>query len=299
VGGWDKNIDMAMPLGSKERAEVERQKRDGHTTIDNQATYTQLQYLAKVYAATKEQPFAAAFRRGLNYLLKAQYANGGWPQFYPLRNGYWSHITFNDDAMIGVMETLRAIVDAKSEYSFLDDADRARSKRAIDKGVECILKTQVIVDGKPTAWCAQHDEQTLAPAKARSYELPSLSGSESVGIVRFLMGIDHPSPEIVRAVEGAVAWFGAVKITGIRLDRKPDAGALKGYDLVAVPDAAAPPQWARFYEIGANRPMFSGRDGIVKYQMSEIEYERRNGYRWYVDSPARLLSEDYPRWMTK
>src|SRR5262249_17280514 len=30
-----------------------------------------------------------------------------------------------------------------------------------------------------------------------------------------------------------------------------------------------------------------------------IEYERRNGYRWYVDHPARLLAEDYPRWMRK
>ena len=52
-----------------------------------------------------------AFRRGLDYLLKAQYPNGGWPQFYPLRNGYWSHITYNDDAMAGVLELLRDVAD--------------------------------------------------------------------------------------------------------------------------------------------------------------------------------------------
>jgi PelA/Pel-15E family pectate lyase len=296
VGGWDKNIDMALPLGSKDRAEVEGQKRSGHTTIDNNATYTQMRYLARVYTATRQERFASAVRRGLTYLLAAQYPNGGWPQFYPLREGYWSHITYNDDAMGGVLETLRAIETGKSEYAFLAESDRARARQAIGKGVECILKTQVVLNGKPTAWCAQHDEHTLAPAKARKYELPSLSGSESVGIVRFLMGIDHPSPEIIRAVEGAIAWFSAVKITGIRLDRKPAPDTPKGFDLVVVPDTGAPPLWARFYEIGTNRPMFSGRDGIVKYQMSEIEYERRNGYRWYVDRPGKLLDEDYPQW---
>ncbi len=61
-------------------------------------------------------------------------------------------------------------------------------------------------------------------------------------------------------------------------------------------DAAAPPLWARFYELGTNRPIFCGRDSVVKYSMAEIEYERRNGYRWYVDRPAKLLDAEYPEW---
>jgi PelA/Pel-15E family pectate lyase len=113
------------------------------------------------------------------------------------------------------------------------------------------------------------------------------------------MQIERPSPEIIRAVQGAVEWFNQVKIGGIRLERKPAPGTPKGYDLTVVPDASATPQWARFYEIGTNRPMFSGRDGVIKWQMSEIEYERRNGYRWYVDSPRKLLEEDYPKWRAK
>ena len=76
-----------------------------HSTIDNDATYTQMRYLARVFTATRLTRFQAAFRRGLDYLLKAQYPNGGWPQFYPLRDGYWSHITYNDDAMVGVLDT--------------------------------------------------------------------------------------------------------------------------------------------------------------------------------------------------
>jgi PelA/Pel-15E family pectate lyase len=301
IGGWDKNIDMALALGPKDRGEIEKQKRDpeAHSTIDNDATYTQMRYLARVLTATGYSRFEAAFRRGLEYLLKAQYPNGGWPQFYPLRNGYWSHITYNDDAMVGVLELLRDIVQRKAEFAFLSDADRLRARQAVAKGIECILKTQVTQDGKLTVWCAQHDGRTLAPAKARAYELPSLSGSESVGIVRFLMGIDHPSPEVVRAIEGAVAWFRENQIKGIVVKAIAAPGTPKGFDNVVVADPAAPPLWARFYELGTNRPIFCGRDSVVKYSMAEIEYERRNGYRWYVDRPATLLGAEYAEWLRK
>jgi PelA/Pel-15E family pectate lyase len=296
-GGWEKNIDMALPLGSRELKTVADEKKEAHTTIDNDATYTQMNFLARVYTATGRATYKEAFEKGFAYLLAAQYPNGGWPQFYPLRHGYWDHITYNDDAMTGVLETLRAIERKATDYAFMSDADRAKARAAIAKGIECILKTQVVIDGKPTVWCAQHDEKTLAPAQARKYELVSLSGSESVGVLRFLMEVEHPSPEVIRAIEGAVAWFQAVKITGIRVERKPVPGSPKGYDSVVVADPNSPPLWARFYEIGANRPIFSGRDSVKKYSLAEIEYERRNGYRWYVDRPAKLLASDYPRWL--
>src|ERR1017187_568010 len=243
IGGWDKNIDMALALGPTDRAAIEKQKRDpaAHSTIDNDATYTQMRYLARVHTATKDTAtkdprFQTAFYRGLHYLLKAQYPNGGWPQFYPLRDGYWSHITYNDDAMVGVLELLRDVVDRKPEFAFLGDAERAPARRAIDKGVECILKTQVTQDGKLTVWCAQHDERTLAPAKARAYELPSLSGSESVGVVQFLMGIVRPSPQVVRAIEGAVTWFRANQIKGIFVKPVPAPGTPKGFDNTVIAD---------------------------------------------------------------
>jgi PelA/Pel-15E family pectate lyase len=258
----------------------------GLSTIDNGATYTQLESLAKAHIATGDPRYAAAFRRGFEYLLKAQYPNGGWPQFYPLRHGYWDHITYNDDAMIGVMKLLR------TDYPFLTPDERARAARAVEKGIDIILKTQIVQNGKLTAWCAQHDERTLAPAKARSYEFPSLSGSESVGIVEFLMGIEKPSPEIVRAVKAAVAWFESVQIRGIKVVRRDG-------DRVVVEDPAAPPLWARFYELDTNRPFFCGRDGIVKYKLSEIEHERRNGYSWYTERPAKLLRELYPKWLDR
>jgi hypothetical protein len=43
------------------------------------------------------------------------------------------------------------------------------------------------------------------------------------------------------------------------------------------------------------RPIFAGRDGIVKYRMSEIEQERRGGYAWYGNWGEAVLAE-YKKW---
>ena len=213
-GGWPKNIDMAEELNASQKQQLKAQNHLDSSTIDNTATYTQLRYLAKVYNSTKLERLRESFLRGLDYLLAAQYPNGGWPQFYPLREGYYSHITFNDDAMIGVMKLLKDIAGKKSTFAFIDPQRRAKAELAVARGLQCILKCQIRVDGMLTAWCAQHDEHDFSPAKARTYELPSLSGNESVGVVGFLMGVKSPSDEIKNSIQSAVAWFNKVRIKG-------------------------------------------------------------------------------------
>lgn len=305
-GGWPKNIDMARRLSDEDRAKLRRDRNKSETLIDNGATWTQIRYLARMHAATGDWRFAEAANRGLQFLLAAQYPNGGWPMIYPLRRGYYSHITFNDGAMIGVMQLLRDVIENKQTdngakiFGFVDSATRDRCQRAIDKGVELILATQVVVDGRPTVWCAQYDEHTLEPAPARAYELISLSGYESVGIVRYLMKIDDPSPEIKRALAAAVAWFKRSQITGQRVDWKFDPDdQRRRVDRVVVADPAAKPLWARFYSIDGNQPMFVGRDGVVHDELADIERERRLGYAWLGDWAAKLLDKEYPKWQSK
>lgn len=114
------------------------------------------------------------------------------------------------------MELLRQVYEKKAPYIYVPDSICDRARTAFDKGVECILKTQVILNGKPTVWCAQHDEHTLAPAKARAYELPSLSGAESDNIVILLMSLPNPSKEVIACIENAIEWFKASKIEGMK-----------------------------------------------------------------------------------
>jgi len=299
IGGWPKNIDMARTLTPAEKERLTTPPPDSEATIDNGATWTQLAFLARVISARPEPRFIQAFNRGLDYLFAAQYSNGGWPQFFPLHPGYFSHITFNDDAMTGVLTLLHEIATGEAHTRFVDDGRREKSAAAVESGIRCILATQLKEGEKRTAWCAQYDEKSLEPAPARSYELVSLSGDESVGIVRFLMRLQKPSPEIIAAVQGAADWLEKVKIKGIRVDYAADASLPGGFNKVVVPDPAAPPMWARFYLIGSNRPFFSDRDGKIYYDLAEISAERRNDYGWLGYWPQELLASEYPQWREK
>jgi PelA/Pel-15E family pectate lyase len=298
-GGWPKNIDMAGELTPVRRDHLKAINSLDSSTIDNSATHTQLRFLAKVYGTTGLERFEHSFLRGLDYLLRAQYANGGWPQFYPLRQGYYSHITFNDDAMIGAMNLLNDIAHKKTVFTFVDERRRAKAQHAVEQGIECILRCQIRTGGRLTAWCAQHDELDFTPAKARSYELPSLSGEECVGIVAFLMSIEEPTEAIKNAVQSAIDWFNQVRIKGIRVVEVQDAQGPAGRDRVVVRDTAAPSMWARFYEIGTNKPFFCSRDGVMRDSLSQISYERRNHYSWLGYWPQQLLEREYPVWAKK
>ena len=108
--------------------------------------------------------------------------------------------------MIRLMEFLRDATTAE-EFAFLERDRRDLAKSVKDRGIDCILKCQLVVNGIRTVWCAQHDEVTLAPASARTYELASLSGSESSGVLKYLMSIDKPTPQVILAVKAGTAWF--------------------------------------------------------------------------------------------
>jgi PelA/Pel-15E family pectate lyase len=307
-GGWEKNADFTLILTQAEKDRLTAAKADAsETTIDNRTTYTQLEYLAKVISGSlkKTSPpsnharHVAAFFMGFDYLISSQYENGGFPQFFPLKQGYYTHITYNDDAMIGVLDLMRSIALDEKDYKFVDQARRVKAARSVERGIDVILKTQVRVSGERTVWCAQHDEKTLEPASARSFEPMSLSGLESVGVVRFLMKVENPSAEIIESIESAIGWFKRSKIDGIRVKTIQAKGAPRGTDRVVVADKNAPPLWARFYDVKTNRPIFAGRDKIVKYSLAEIEIERRTGYAYYTNAPQALLEIDYPKWKAK
>ncbi|MBV9125173.1 MAG: pectate lyase [Planctomycetes bacterium] len=290
-GSWPKNIDTTAAPFAGDPADLKG-------TFDNGATTDELRYLARIYQATQKPRYRQAFLKGLDHILRAQYPSGGWPQFYPPDQQYHRYITFNDNAMVRLMVFLREVF-SQDRYDFVDDQRRREARSAFDRGIECILKCQVRVHGQRTAWCAQHDEKDYRPRPGRSYELVSLSGDESLGIVRLLMSLEDPGPDVMDAVEGAVAWFEAVKLPGIKVVRKEAPGTPKGYNRVVVKDPAAPPMWARFYEIGTNRPIFADRDGVPKQHLADIGYERRNGYTWLGYWPQELLAKEYPAWKTR
>jgi PelA/Pel-15E family pectate lyase len=300
IGGWPKNQNFHRGMDQKEWSEI--QSTGVGATIDNGATTTEMIFLAKAYKKLKDDRYLQACNKALNYLLTAQYSNGGWPQFYPTRPGksvaYNAHITYNDNAMVNVMKLLKDVAEEKPLYAPLQINQDLKMKalHAFDKGVDCILKTQIKKNGVLTVWCAQHDEVTLAPANARAYELSSFSGQESAGIVMLLMEIKNPSNEIKNAVTSAVSWFKNHKIEGVKLQSVVNNDGQK--DRIVVEDKSAPAMWARFYDLDSEQPFFCDRDGIKRKSFAEMGYNRRNGYGWYTDAPADVITK-YANWAKK
>lgn len=285
-GGWTKSMPYDRAWNGVERKSTQLGA-DGVTelgAIDNNATVNELRFISQVYRASGDEKFKESVRKGIGFLLAMQYESGGWPQVYPHRGNYSDDVTFNDNAMINVLDLVDDIVNKRYPFDtdLVDAATIALLEQASEKGIEYILKSQIKVDGQLTAWCAQHDPFTYEPTLARAYEHPSISGSESVGIVRYLMSYPNQTDEIKRAIEGALQWLDEVKLEGIRyVSADPN-----GIYFVEDPSAVS---WYRFYEIGTNKGIFSGRDGIIKYSIQEIEQERRDGYSWGGSYAKKLL----------
>lgn len=342
TGGWGKNVNFFV-----QREEHPEDEMLG--TIDNNATTTEIRFLLRYYQlnassagltgedlillqdSVDKEVGTTLFRskafdshneivccsyvsalKGIEYILMMQYANGGFPQYYPRTDHYHAFITFNDNAMLNVLRLLDDVSHHRGDFSSLPEELAKRSGVAFRKGVDCILKCQIVKNGEPTVWCQQHDPVTLAPQHARAYELPSFVSAESVDIVQFLMSLPQPNDTIRRAVDGAMRWFDEHAIVGMQRKDFVDSLGRRDYRMVMstqaetgdVSDAnglqsatsdlhksqkKSSRLWARFYDLTTDRPFFCGRDGIPHERVEDIEYERRNGYAWFTNSPERLF----------
>lgn len=293
-GGWTKSMESeySRPWNGKEKRTTQFGPNGEELgSIDNNATINQIRFISQVYKETKDEVLKQSVLKGIDFLLLMQTETGGFPQVYPMRGTspedsvyYSNYVTFNDNAMINVLELFDELLNESYPFNenMINDEYRQKLEQAMHKGIDYILKAQIKVDGKLTAWCAQHDPVTYGPQHARAYEHPSISGSESVGIVKFLMSRPEQTPEIRKAILAALQWFDEVKLEGIRYVSADPNGVYFVEEEGAV-------SWYRFYEIGTNKPIFSGRDGVIMHTIQEIEQERRDGYSWGGSYAKQLL----------
>lgn len=293
-GGWSKAVDYSAgprPPGTHWTS----QSGDGWHycgTLDNRSTTEQIRFLAWVFAASGREDCRDAALRGIEWLLAAQFPNGGWPQVFPLEPGYHEAITLNDGAMLHAIEILLAVSEGAEPFSFADEELRRRAAQAVERGLDCLLDCQVVVAGARTVWCAQHHPLTLAPMAARLKEPPALSGAESAEILKFLMRQGPVTPDVRQAVESALAWLEAHAIRGLR-KTKNEAGKT---DYVDDP-ASAEVYWARFYDVETGAPMFAGaQDGIVYSTFSEMARHNKVGYDYFTTKPAEIIGKERERW---
>ncbi len=309
AGGWGKNQPRNHPPRQKGQAYVA----DNHSnylsaddfdapqdenwsyvgTIDNDATITEIRFLAKVVAAlpaTQSLVYRSSLIRGLEYLLAAQFPNGGWPQVWPLQGGYHDAFTINDNAVVEVAEMMGEVANAKDGFASVPDSVRVAARASEQKAIQGLLATQQKIKGKPTLWGQQHDALTLAPTSARNYEPAALCSFESANILMYLMSLPSPTTQIRQAIEGGVSALRSLAVEG-KVWRK--VSEQEGRQLVNHP--GAPKIWARYYDQTSLAPIFGDRDKSLHDDVADLSLERRNGYAWWGTGPQKAL-DAYAAW---
>ncbi|WP_164876087.1 pectate lyase [Falsirhodobacter deserti] len=301
-GGWVENRDPTRVLSDEEKEELRTAKDQQDTSFDNRNVYSQTEYLYGAYERTGDERYRDAARRGLDFILSEQIEScGGWPHSSPPRQEYHDRITITDEVTTGILTMLRRIADGDAPFAKIDAKTREEAEAAVARGNDCLLRLQVKQNGRGAAWAGQYDPETLEPTGARTFELPSMISWESVRVVNYLMGDPDPSPEMVTAIEDAVAWFDRVKLAGVKIEEFDAPREVYDYhtattDRRLVEDTDAPPLWARFYDLETNEPVLANRDGVRVETYDQVHRERRTGYHWFGTWPEELLTTDYPKW---
>lgn len=305
-GGWVQNQDPIRVFTEEARARYLSEKGEAYGSFDNRNVYTQIAYLMGAYDILGDARYREGALRGLDYLLEHQIETcGGWPHSVPASQRYHPYLTIADEVTSGPLILLRQIATRQAPFKSLSEDVRRRAEDALNRGDACVLQLQVRQDNGLAGWAGQYDPETLEPAMGRTFELPSMAVQETVEMLRYLMSVEDPSPEMIAAVEGGISWLQQVAIQDTRLETFELSEPVEfryhtaTYDRRLVDEPGAPALWARFYDVSDNSVVLANRDSIRVSDYQEISQERRTGYNWYGYWAASLLTEDYPDWRAR
>lgn len=331
-GGWAKtNVDYDLLEDTFAQLYTK-----GYSTVDNGATHGQMKFLSRIIRLSKENPelfvghetelstIEKGFWKAAKYMVDSQNDNGGWPQYYPYGIGYFKNITFNDNAMPDLMESIYALSNDKGltdnelceDYAWAREEIKAQTnpyvlelgikhdtlKQVWDKGLDFVIRAQVVIDGVKTGWAQQYEPDAVdpIPAGGRAFELPSVSPDESLTMLKVLANIVDPSDAVKESITSYVSWINSVGITGYNTYNIADRTRELGTDRLLVKDGSDTKLFGRFYgldttgkyygfteeqmsqKLSDNKfyEIFAGRDSVAQLSMNYGMGERRIGYSY-------------------
>jgi hypothetical protein len=207
--------------------------------------------------------------------------------------------------MIGVLTVLRAAARGAPHFAWLDEARRARARAAVARGVDCLLRLQVEINGVRTGWGQQHDAKTLAPAARGPLSRPASRRPTRWRWCVSLWARTGP-PELIARLDAAVAWLGQVRLNGHQGDAgggaaggvfpSPDGFRCRGGGGSRGPAALAAHGGARHQPRAVLGPR--RRDQSTRWP-NRSRAPHRVGLVRLLAAPLRLLENDYPAWRAK
>ncbi len=241
-GGWQYSIDFD-PTESREcyyRRDLlagipKREDQRDQGTFDDDTTQSATCFLIAIAEASREQPHRDAAEYALDFILRAQFENGAWPQRYPLsESGYSRYYTFNDRAINDCIATMLEAWRAWGHERYSQSALR---------GGDFIIASQL---APPQAGWAQQYDWDMNPAWARKFEPPAVCAADTSSNIRTLVDLylETGVTRYLEPIPAAIAWLEQSQI--------------------------APGRWARFYELGTNRPLYFNRKYELVYTADNL-----------------------------
>ena len=243
-GGWDYVADLRA--ASETAGEPGSRRQSGRATLDDNTSQGALAFLIDLDRDLDLPWLDRAVKDGLEFLLRIQRPNGGWPQAYPPSGTYKDLDTFNDGAINNAIAVLLRAYDVYKD---------PRYEEAALRGGAFILARQL--PGPQSGWAQQYDLEGR-PAAARSFELAALSSETTAANIRTLLQLHLRTGDerYLAAIDNGLQWLETARI---------------GPDL-----------WPRFSELGSNRALYADRSGRRFYEPSQLPPDVRS-YRWEGD----------------
>lgn len=280
-GGWDYRIYFGAEGRARWYYRVDslagesRNDRMIFSSLDDNTTQEATRFLMELDVAVgfSDEHLHDAVLAALAHYIDAQYPNGGWPQRYPpLPTGFSGYYTFNDNAINNCIDVMLLAWETYQDSLYLASALA---------GGDFMILSQI--EPPQAGWAQQYDPD-LEPAWARKFEPKAVCSAVTLRNIATLIDLYARTEEsrFLEPIPAAIEW-----LNGSFVDVPEEYFAVRSM-------MPFEPAWARFYEIGTNRPLFGDRDGEVHYTFAEISEERQRGYTWYLPVNTNVF-EKYER----
>lgn len=309
-GGWDYSVELDPAKRSKYQYRADgncKPDAAGVTNLDDNVTQSAIRVMMRLDRALgfQDKAIHESTRFALDKLVDAQYPIGAWPQRFsappdhakfPVKRAsypetwprtwpgpvYQQHYTFNDNSLSDAIDVMLEAARIYGERRYLASAE---------KGGQFILLAQM-PEPQP-AWAQQYDVD-MHPAWARVFEPPSVTGGESIGIMRTLMLLyrETGDAKYLEPLPRALAYLKR----SVLPPSSEDVEVRRRFD---------GPVLARFYELRTNRPLYITKGSRVAVPELgsrmvdgyELSYDDRSVISHYSvlvsGAPLAALEQDY------